>query len=100
MMAVYFLGALIPTGILSALLIWMPGRYFKQIIPRALVANGLALVAATVLVGYGMDDDAPARLQRAFLEFLAPQALWTVVWLIVLKGRQASSERLSSKRLP
>ena len=86
----FLLGAAIPTGALAALFIWMPGRYIKSILLRAVVANGLALVIATLIGGFGMADGGPPKFSGAFMGYWLPQAIWLVIWLIILKGRQTA----------
>jgi hypothetical protein len=68
----------------------MPGRYIDQIFVRAVVANVLALVACSVIAGYGWADGGPPKFEIAFSSYLLPQIVWTVVWLLILRGRKSS----------
>jgi hypothetical protein len=77
----FLAGALIPTGVLALLFIWMPGRYIAAPVPRALLANALALAVATVIGAYGAADGGPPRFGEAFVTYLLPQAIWLAVWI-------------------
>lgn len=86
----FLIGAMVPTGALAALFIWLPGRYVKSILWRAVMANALALAATTVIGGLGMADGGPAKFDVAFWSYLGPQAIWLVAWLFILKGQQSA----------
>jgi hypothetical protein len=88
----FLLGALVPTGLLAALFVWLPGRYIKPIGARALVANVLALFVATLIGGYGLADGGPPRFDDAFFGYWLPQAIWLVVWILTLRDRQAKAQ--------
>jgi hypothetical protein len=96
----FFLGTLILTGLLSAFFVWMPGRYIDQVIVRALVANVLALVASSVVAGYGWADGGPPKFEVAFTSYLLPQIVWTVVWLLILRARKSSKVAKSEPHAP
>ena len=88
----FLVGALIPTGMLSALFIWMPGRYVTSIPLRAITANALALIGATLIGGLGMADGGSAKFIAAFWAYALPQAIWLAVWLIILNGRRKAKQ--------
>ena len=72
----FLIGALIPTGVLAALFIWMPGRYVTSIVLRAGIANALALVGAALIGGMGMADGGPPKFDAALVAYALPQAIW------------------------
>ena len=89
----FFVGALIPTGLLAALFVWMPGRFIGRRVVRVLVANGLALALPAVVGGYAVADGGWQSFDSGFLSYLLPQALWTVAWLLILQRRENSAAR-------
>ena len=94
----FFVGALIPTGLLAALFVWMPGRFISRPFGRVLVANSLALVLSVVMGGYGIAEGGLPRFDLAFSSYFLPQALWIVAWLVILQRRESSAAR--GLRLP
>ena len=87
----FFVGALIPTGLLAALFVWMPGRVIGRRVVRVLVANGLALALPAVVGGYAIAGGGLQIFDPGFLSYLLPQGLWTVAWLVILKRRENSA---------
>lgn len=89
----FLVGALVPTGLLSALFVWVFGRFRLNIVARALGANVLALLVAIVIGAYGFADGGPPKFEAAFTNYLLPQIVWTVLWLFILRGRKAQKEQ-------
>jgi hypothetical protein len=50
----------------------------------------MALVIATLIGGLGMADGGSPKFSNAFVGYLLPQAIWLVIWLFILKGRQVA----------
>ena len=56
----FFLFALVPTGLLSFLFLWLLRGVVKPRLARALVANSLSLLALMVAVGFARPLTRPA----------------------------------------
>lgn len=88
----FFIGALVPAGIVTALLVWLTGRVLPHPATRAAVASIASLFVCTVVGAYGLADGGPPAFGAAFASYLLPQAVWAVVWLFVLVGRATAKK--------
>jgi hypothetical protein len=88
----FFIGALVITFLISRLV----RRFaFRQAAgaDRVIGPNLATLVIATVLGAFGMADGGSPAFSRAFLRYILPVAIWTVVDAI--RERRASSGKQS-----
>jgi hypothetical protein len=79
---VFFIGALVPTFLLSRLMLWVFGRYLDKGVTLALIANLSSLaVAILILWSSGSFSD-------VWLNVIA-QAVWLAVDLVRLRAKTA-----------
>jgi hypothetical protein len=84
------MGALIPTALLAFFFEWTLRRPIAATVPRVVTANVVSLAITTVIAGFGLADGGPPVFDRAFLQYLLPQAVWLVVMLILTRRRKAA----------
>ena len=82
-----FLFALVPTGLLSFLFVWLLRDVVKRRLARALVANSLSLLALMTATGFILLADGRPNFGMAFLAFLIPQGIWTLFAALPAAGR-------------
>lgn len=88
-----FIGGLVPTGLLSALFVWLSGKFLQSVTVRALGSNVLALIGCTIAGGFGFAHGGPPVFEAAFFRYLLPQLVWLAIWFFVLKGREARAAK-------
>ena len=82
-----FVGALVPTFLISRLLLWLLKRWDGGYV-RYVVANAISGIASVVLAAFGNADGGSPRWDMGLI-YLAPQAVWLVIDLFGYRGRQA-----------
>ena len=86
----FFLFALVPTGLLSFLFLWLLRGVVKPRLARALVANSLSLLALMVAVGFALASDGQPNLKEAFMSCFVPQGIWTLFAALPAVSRRAT----------
>lgn len=71
----FFVGALIPTFLLSRIALWLLKRWNGGY-ARLVAAHVLSLAVATLIGAFGMADGGPLAFGVAFLSYVGPQLLW------------------------
>ena len=74
----FFLFALVPTGLLSFLFVWLLRGIVKPRLARSLVANSLSLLTLTVAVEFSLASNGEPNLKEALMCFFMPQGIWTL----------------------
>jgi len=93
-----FIFALVPTGLLSFLFVWLLRDIVKPRLARALVANSLSLLTLTVAVGFALATDGEPNLREALLCFFMPQGIWTLFAALPAVARRSTSKLPLAKR--
>lgn len=78
----FLLGALLPTGFLSRLFLWLLKRRDGGVL-KLLVANLASLAVAAVIGGFGLADGGPFAGTRALALYALPQAVWLLIDLVM-----------------
>jgi hypothetical protein len=73
-----FILALVPTGLLSFLFVWLLRDVIKPRLALALVANGISLLVLMAAIGFALIVDGRPNFGTAFLAFFIPQGIWTL----------------------
>ena len=94
----FFLFALVPTGLLSFLFVWLLRGIVKPRLARALVANSLSLMTLTVAGGFALATNGEPDLQEALMGFFMPQGIWTLFAALPAVGRHSTSKLPLAKR--
>ena len=87
-----FIFALVPTGLLSFLFVWLLRDIVKPRLARALVANSLSLLTLMVAAGFALATNGEPNLKEAFLGFFMPQGIWTLFAALPAVGRRSTSK--------
>ncbi len=74
-------GGLIPTVLISRLLLWIT-RSWNGGIPRLVLANGVSLLAVALIAGMGMADGGAFAGAEAAILYVPPQAVWLTFDLV------------------
>jgi hypothetical protein len=73
-----FILALVPTGLLSFLFVWLLRDIVKPRLARALVANSLSLLTLMTATAVLVLADGRSNFEVAYLAFFFPQGIWTL----------------------
>ena len=90
MAVLVFIFALIPTGLLSFLFVWLLRDVIKRRLARALVANSLSLLVLMTFTAFVLLADGRPNFGMAFLAFLIPQGIWTLFAALPAAGRTSA----------
>ena len=94
----FFLFALVPSGLLSFLFVWLLRGIVKLRLARALVANSLSLLTLTVASGFALVNKGAPDFQEALMCFFMPQGIWTLFAALPAVGRRSTSKLPLEKR--
>jgi len=93
-----FLFALVPTGLLSFLFVWLLRGIVKPRLARALVANSLSLLTLMVAVGFALPTNGEPNFKEALMCFFMPQGIWTLFAALPAVGLRSTSKLPAPKR--
>jgi hypothetical protein len=93
-----FIFALVPTGLLSFLFVWLLRDIVKPRLARALVANSLSLLTLTVASGFALVNNGEPDFQEALMGFFVPQGIWTLFAALPAVSRHSTSQLPLAKR--
>lgn len=87
---VMVIGGLIPTGLISRLLLWIM-RSWEGGTARLVTANVLSWLVVSVIAGFGMADRGDfAGFEAAFL-YALPQIVWLVIDMVRQRRKSATA---------
>ncbi|WP_191060020.1 hypothetical protein [Geminicoccus harenae] len=82
-----FLGALIPTFLLSRVFLWLM-RKWDGGLSRLLIAHGLSLAISAFLAAMAMADGGAMAGLQALIAYAQPQGVWLVFDLVMARRRR------------
>jgi hypothetical protein len=94
-----WIGALVPTGILTFVLLWFLQRLKASRPARVLLANAGSLTIATVLAAFGLAYDGAPKFAEAAVGYAVPQILWLAISALIF-GRAARAAAGSLEHRP
>jgi hypothetical protein len=89
----FLIGALVPTFLLSRLLLWLTRGWSEGGVRRLLVCHAASLLVAAFLGGIGMADGGAFAGIEAAARYALPQAFWLAVDLWRLRRATTLNQR-------
>lgn len=84
----FWIGGLIPTGLLTFLSLWLLRKFVASRIAAWLIANVLSISICTAVIGaFNLAEGAGPNFAAGFVAYLVPQLIWLVLSFFVSKGR-------------
>ena len=87
----FFVFALVPTGAVSFLFVWLLRGIVKPRLSWARVANSLSLLSLTVVSGCALAITGERNLKVSLMCFFMPQGIWTLFDALPAVVRRSSS---------
>jgi hypothetical protein len=90
---VVWLGALVPTGVLTFAFLWLFKKLIASRISGLLLANALSLILSTIIGAFGFAHGEPPVFAESFIKYLVPQFVWLVVTAVIVRGQAAKQTK-------
>ena len=89
----FMIGALIPTGVLTFLFLWLSKKLIASRLVGWLVANVLSLIIAIVVGAFNLADGGAPEFAEAFFGYIVPQIVWLGVTGFIVRGQVAKQAK-------